>query len=101
MKISAELYNQAKNAKNAKELTELCRANGLELTQDAAERVMGAMYAHGEIATDELAQCAGGCFFDTPACPICGSNERVNSRMASPTNSSWYCEDCQYQWKEE
>lgn len=61
MNNHVDLYNQAKNAKNSHDLMELCRANGLELTQEAAERAMSALRTHGEIDADELAQCAGGC----------------------------------------
>ncbi|MEE1200307.1 MAG: hypothetical protein U0L09_06620 [Christensenellales bacterium] len=39
---------------------DLCRTNGLELAQEAAERVLDTMRTSGKIAMDELIQCAGG-----------------------------------------
>lgn len=101
MKINAELYHLVKNAKDAQALMALYHANGLEMTQEAAERVIDIMRTSGEIATDELVQCTGGGDCGNRLmhyCPYCGSH----NTYYSPTNLSgndddpyWYgCLDC-------
>lgn len=63
MNNNSELHNQVKQEKNARELMERCCANGMEMKQEAMERVMGMMGTDGEVSTDDLMQCAGGVGF--------------------------------------
>ncbi|MEE1200525.1 MAG: hypothetical protein U0L09_07720 [Christensenellales bacterium] len=60
MNNNSELHNQVKQTKNAQELMELCRANGLELTTESADRVVSKLRMSGEVVMDELMRCAGG-----------------------------------------
>lgn len=60
MKITKELMEKAKSAKNAEELTELAKAEGIELTAEDAEKAFAELHKSGELADEELDNVAGG-----------------------------------------
>lgn len=73
MKISVELFNRAKQAKNVQELMELCRASGLEMSMEEAEYAMSALRTRNKIGMDALMQSAGGTLDGELRCPWCWS----------------------------
>lgn len=61
MNISKELMEKAKCAKTAEELSELARAENVELTAGQAEKVFAELRNSGELSDEELDNVSGGC----------------------------------------
>ena len=55
-----ELYEKAKEAKNAKELFSLAKENGVELTEDEAAEYFAQLNKSGELSDEELDNVSGG-----------------------------------------
>ena len=59
--LTPEMIEKAKAAKNAEELLEIAKANGMELTSDEATAYFAQLNPKsGEISDDELGSVAGG-----------------------------------------
>ena len=61
MSLSKELLKKAKAAQSARELKELAKAEGMELTEQEAEKYFAELHKAGELADEELDSVAGGC----------------------------------------
>lgn len=62
MELNKELLEKAEAAKTAEELLILAKENGIELTDEQAEKYFNKInVASGEIADDELDNVSGGC----------------------------------------
>ena len=114
--ITPELIEKAKTAKSAEELLELAKANGVEMTEEAAKSCFAQLNATGAISDDELdAVTGGGCFeflfsvnvdeiAEVPngrKCPYCGSKSGVTSYNSGEillnlpgVNRSVFCTQC-------
>ena len=60
MKFTKEMLEKAKTAKSAKELLELAKAEGIELTAEQAVRAFTELNKSGELSDEELENAAGG-----------------------------------------
>ena len=58
--FTKELTEKAKTAKNAEELAEMAKAEGIEMTAEEAEKVYAELNKRGELADEELDNVAGG-----------------------------------------
>ena len=60
MELNKELLEKAKSAKNAEELLELAKAEGVELTEEGAAEYFESLHKTGELADEELDNVSGG-----------------------------------------
>ena len=61
MNISKELLEKAKTVKTAEELLALAKNEGIELTEEQAEKAFAELNKTGELSDEELDNVAGGC----------------------------------------
>ena len=61
MKFTPEQLTKAKAAKSAEELLALAKENGIELTEEEANKYFADFHKEGEIADSELDNVSGGC----------------------------------------
>ena len=61
MKFTVEQTEKAKTAKSAEELFALAKENGIEMTEEEAEKYFAELHKEGELADDELDNVSGGC----------------------------------------
>lgn len=84
--INAELIEKAKQARSAEELLSAAKANGIDLTEDAARAYFEQLNKSGGLSDDELSNVAGGgC--GTCECPFCGY-------PIAKENGKWLCRNC-------
>lgn len=60
MEINKELLLKLKEAKTAEELFEVAKANSMELSKEAAEKLFAKLNTDGELSDDMLDSIAGG-----------------------------------------
>ena len=107
--LTPEMIERAKAAKNAEELLELAKANGMEITADEAATYFAQLNPKsGELDDDDLDAVAGGkagCFiYQSKAladqsipnivCPNCGAMGDWEYRGAGPRTLGYYCRQC-------
>ena len=79
--LSEEQIAKVKECKNNKELLELAKAEGIELTSEQIEAVSG-----------------GGCF-SSFKCPNCGSKDYRKLAIYQVSGcSAFQCNQCGYEW---
>ena len=79
--LTDEQIAKVKECKNSKELLELAKAEGVELTSEQIEAVSG-----------------GGCF-SSFKCPNCGSKDYRKLAIYQVSGcSSYHCNQCGYEW---
>ena len=79
--LSEEQIAKVKECKNSKELLELAKAEGIELTSEQIEAVSG-----------------GGCF-SSFKCPNCGSKDYKKLAIYQVSGcSTYHCNQCGYEW---
>lgn len=61
MTFTKELKDKAKTARTAKELAEMAKAEGVDMTADEAEKAFAKLQRIGELADEELDNVSGGC----------------------------------------
>ena len=61
MNFTNEQLAKAKAAKSAKELFELAKESGFELTEEEAKKYFAIFHKDGDLADEELDNVAGGC----------------------------------------
>lgn len=61
MNISKELLEKAKTAKSAEELSELAKAENIEISAEQAAKAFAELNNTGELSDEELDNVAGGC----------------------------------------
>ena len=59
-KLTPELIEKAKQAKNTEELIAMAKETGVELTAESAKAYFDQLHKDGELADDELDSVAGG-----------------------------------------
>lgn len=81
MEYTSEQLTKAKAAKSIEELLALAKENGIELTEDKAQKYFAELHKEGEIADEELENAAGGGLCDPEPviytkmiCDNCGAN---------------------------
>ena len=61
MEITQEMFEKAKGAKSPQELLELAKAEGIELTEEAAKEIFAKLHPEsGELSDEEMEKIAGG-----------------------------------------
>ena len=60
MEFTKEMLEKAKTAKNAEELAEMAKAEGIEMTAEQAEKAYADLHKTGELSDEELDNVAGG-----------------------------------------
>ena len=99
--LTPELIAKAKAAKSAKELLELAKENGVELTEEEAETCFEQLHANAEVSDDELEAVSGGgiCqdiidFFqgrngrNDSTCPYCDDEPKPSTMPVKPVFDS-------------
>lgn len=110
MNFTAEQMNKAKQAKTAEELLAFAKESGISLAEEEAKKYFADMHHEGEIAEEELANVAGGCFlFDEsrPAsvaiktngggeeiCPACGGKVTRWQESVAPHKDNYDLHGC-------
>ena len=61
MEFTKEMIEKAKTAKSAQELSEIAKAEGVELTAEDAEKAFAELNKSGELSDEELDNVTGGC----------------------------------------
>ncbi|MGN0483433.1 MAG: Nif11-like leader peptide family RiPP precursor [Lachnospiraceae bacterium] len=59
-KNSKDVFEKAKQTKNAEEFLALAKENGMEMTVEEAEKVFAKLHQAGELSDEELSNVAGG-----------------------------------------
>ena len=84
MKFTKEQIEKAKTAKSVEELIALAKENGIEMTEEEAEKYFADLHREGELADDELDNVSGGCgrtvvnvHYFTFKCPFCGQYSQI------------------------
>ena len=95
--FTSETIEKAKAAKNAEELHEISKANGVEMTADEAVIYFAQLNPKsGELDDDELDNVAGGACkssdSDRRACPNC--NTGLNDTISSQDTMKFKCPSC-------
>lgn len=114
-----EMILKAKQAKSAAELLALAKENGVEMTEENANKYFEQLHKSGELSDEELDNVAGGgCYFrdgrlittivnscDCWTCKRCGSSEYdklgINTHVCKKNNPSdegykVRCDNCKY-----
>ena len=82
MKLTPEQLTKVKQAKSAEELFALAKENGIEMTEEEAEKYFAELHKEGELADDELDNVSGGCGEEmTQPEPQCESKYKVGSAV--------------------
>ena len=66
MKFTPEQLAKAKAANSAEELLALAKENGIEMTEDEANKYFADFHKEGELSDEELDNVSGGCGDDYP-----------------------------------
>jgi len=77
MELTKELLAKAKETQTAEELLALAKENGMELTQEEAEKYYAKLHQTGELADEELDNVAGGGCSSKLECPECHNTDLI------------------------
>ena len=86
--LTPELIAKAKAAKSSKELFELAKENGVELTEEDAKTCFEQLHANAEISDDELEAVSGGGICQDIVDFFQGGNRHNDSACAHCGNES-------------
>ena len=110
MKFTVEQTKKAKTAKSAEELFALAKENGIEMTEEEANKYFADFHKEGELSDEELDNVSGGCgdphekhlswneknypMEYENECPVCGGTLtyiRWDSCTHSKTTKIYHC----------
>ncbi len=95
--MTNELLQKAKECKSAEELLALAKENGIEMTDEEAEKKFAQLNNEGELSDDELSGAAGGgCGGDTTPDYTVPSYSVGDTVAVRPINYvvHWSCQSC-------